>query len=60
MFAFGGEKQGLQLFNLTQSAPVRRHFENRERLARVASTSQNNSQLNADISDSEDINVSGL
>ncbi|XP_032236586.2 periodic tryptophan protein 1 homolog isoform X2 [Nematostella vectensis] len=35
MLALGGEKQGLKLFDLMESAPVRRHFEGRERLAPV-------------------------
>lgn len=32
VFCFGGEKQGLRVFDITESNPVRRHFESRERL----------------------------
>ncbi|XP_028409152.1 periodic tryptophan protein 1 homolog [Dendronephthya gigantea] len=36
IFTLGGEKQGLQIFDITQSAPAWKHFENRQCLVNVA------------------------
>lgn len=35
VFCFGGEKQGLRVFDITESAPVRRHFGLRQRLVQT-------------------------
>jgi len=32
VFSFGGEKQGLRVFDITESTPVRRQFGSRQRL----------------------------
>ncbi|KAJ7379071.1 rRNA-processing protein [Desmophyllum pertusum] len=36
VFCFGGEKQGLRVFDITESSPVRRQFESRQRLVPTA------------------------
>lgn len=46
VFCFGGEKQGLRTFDITESAPVRRKFESRQRLvpSKAAETSTNSTE----------------
>ncbi|XP_068710314.1 periodic tryptophan protein 1 homolog [Montipora foliosa] len=52
VFSFGGEKQGLRVFDITDSGPVRRHFESRQRLVPTSALSASTSN-NTDISKHE-------
>ncbi|XP_031557007.1 periodic tryptophan protein 1 homolog [Actinia tenebrosa] len=53
VFALGGEKQGVQLFNIMESGPVRRHFEGRKRLTRAVGSTTSSAENTKSMDDEQ-------